>query len=248
MIYIKTQQEINGIKQACLIWKKVKQALIANCKPGVTTAWLDKIASKIIKQNNAIASFYQYNGFPSHICISINEQIIHGIASNYKLKAKDIVTFDVGVTYNNYTCDAAFSVVLDSKNKKANDINDATIDCLNQAILQVKPGNYTGDISYAIQQTAKKYGYHVIKNYGGHGCGLKIHEDPIILCYGKKTTGCLLRPGMTICIEPMLMSGSDEYFIDPTNQWTVIAKNKQLTCHHEHMVLVTKNGCEILTN
>lgn len=248
MIYIKSNQEIKRIKQACLIWKKIKQVLLAHCKPGVTTLQLDKLANDVCKKYQATASFYQHNGFPSHICISVNEQIIHGVASNYKLNLRDLVTFDIGVTYNGCVCDAAFSVVLDPNNKKANHINEATIDCLNQAILQVKPGNYTGDISYTIQQTAKKHGYQVIKNFGGHGCGLKLHEDPIILCYGKKATGCLLRPGMTICIEPMLMTYSDKYIIDSNNQWTVSASNKQLTCHYEHMVLVNENGCEILTN
>ena len=248
MVYIKSQKEIEGIKQACVIWKKVKQALITHTKPGITTLELDQIATNTARQYNAIMSFYHHQGFPGNICISVNEQIIHGVPSTYKLKFDDIVTFDVGITYNNYICDAAFSLVLNPNNEKAIKINEATIDCLNQAILEVKPGNHIGDISYKIDEVAKAHGFVVIKNFGGHGCGLKLHEDPIILCYGQKATGCLLRPGMIICIEPMLMTKSNKYVIDPNNQWTVSAKNKQLTCNHEHMVLVTQNGCEILTN
>lgn len=247
MIYIKSEKEIVGITKACEIWKKVKQELRKNTKPGISTKQLDKIAADVIAKYKATPSFYKYDGFPGHICISVNEQLIHGIPNDYVLKKSDIVTFDVGVTFEGYICDAAFSVVLDNTNRDALEIHEATLDCLRNAIKEVKEGARIGDISYAIQETAFYHGYEVIKDYGGHGCGLKVHEDPIILNWGKPGTGTKLKAGMVICIEPMLMTTSDKYVVDPENNWTVSSANGRLTCHEEHMVLVTELGCQVLT-
>jgi len=247
MIYLKSEKDLVGIRQACDIWKKVKQALIKATKPGVSTKELDQLAANVMKEFHATPSFYQYDGFPGYICISVNQELIHGIANDYKLKQSDMVTFDIGVTYKGYVCDAAFSIVLDNNNKKALDIQKATLECLDNAIKMIKPGNRIGDISHAIDVTAKQYGYEVVKDFGGHGCGLKVHEDPIILCYGDANTGIKIHEGMVLCIEPMLMTDSDEYVINPKNNWTVSSANGKLTCHEEHMVYVTKDGCEILT-
>lgn len=248
MIYIKSQQDIAKIKEACKIWKKVRHVLQKKTKPGMKTGQLDQIAAETIKKNGAIPTFFNYKGFPGNICISVNDELIHGIGSQYELKNDDMVTFDIGVTYQKYICDAAFTIVLDKKNEKANAINDATWQCLHQAIKMIHPNVKIGNISNKINEIATKKGYKVIKNYGGHGCGIKLHEDPLILNYGAKNTGCCLRVGMIICLEPMLMTESDKYIVDPVNKWTIKAQNKKLTCHNEHMVLVTKNGYEILTN
>lgn len=247
MIYIKSQEDIQGIKKACAIWKKVKKALLKATKPGVSTKKLDKLAADVIYKNKATPSFYKHEGFPGYICISVNEQIIHGVASDYVLKKSDMITFDIGVTYKGYICDAAFSVVLDEANIEATQIQLATLDCLEKGIEAIKPGATVGDISHAIETTATQHGYQVIKNFGGHGCGLKVHEDPIILNYGPAHSGPKLRPGMVICIEPMLMTDSDEYVVDPITHWTVSSKNGKLNCHEEHMVLVTETGAEVLT-
>lgn len=247
MIYLKSEKDIVGIRKACAIWKIVKAELIKACKPGISTKQLDQIAADVIAKNGASCSFYQYEGFPGHICISVNEQLIHGIPSDYVLKASDLVKFDVGVTYEGYVCDAAFSVVLDVKNIEALEIQNATIDCLKTSIQLIKAGVRIGDISYAIQECAYYHGYEVIKDYGGHGCGLHVHEDPIILNWGPADQGTKLKSGMVICIEPMLMTDSDQYVVDKTNNWTVSSANGKLTCHEEHMVLVTDLGFEILT-
>lgn len=247
MIYLKSKEDIEGIKEAAKIWKKVKAALIKATKPGVSTKKLDQLAADVIYENKAIPSFYKYEGFPGYICISVNQELIHGIASNYVLKSSDIVTFDIGVTYKGYVCDAAFSIILDETNIEAKNIQLATLECLKAGIEAIKPNGFIGDISHAIKTTASHYGYQVIKDYGGHGCGLKVHEDPIILNYGKPHTGIQIKPGMVICIEPMLMTDSDEYIVDESNHWTVSAKNGKLTCHEEHMVVVTEDGYEILT-
>ncbi|XQP55714.1 MAG: type I methionyl aminopeptidase [Mycoplasmoidaceae bacterium] len=247
MIYLKSEKEVLGISKACAIWKKVKAELRKYTKPGISTKELDQIAADVIQKNGASCSFYQYQNFPGHICISVNEQLIHGIPSDYILKKSDIVKFDIGVTFEGYVCDAAFSVVLDNNNQEALEIQEAAKDCLRTAIDRIKAGVRIGDISYAIQETAFYHGYEVIKDYGGHGCGLKVHEDPIILNYGQPGTGIKLKAGMVLCIEPMLMTESDKYVVDPQNGWTVSAANGKLTCHEEHMVLVTELGCHVLT-
>ncbi len=246
MIIIKSNTEIEKIKKACSVWKTVRQALIANAKPGVSLKELDELSHKITLENNCESPFHQYNGFPGYNCISVNEVIIHGVATEYKLKMFDMVTFDVGISYEGYICDAAFTVII-GDNPEAQKISDVCYQALLEGIKEVKPNNYVGDISNAIEQFVKSKGYHVIKDFGGHGCGRKLHEDPMILNYGKPKTGEMLRPNMVICIEPMILTDNPKYYIDKKDNWSVIAKNKKLTCHWEHMVLVTDNGCEILT-
>lgn len=248
MINIKTPEQIAGIKSACEIWKKVRTKLIEYIKPGISTKSLDKYANKVIRSFDAISTFYKLYDFPGYICISVNDQIIHGIGNDYIIKENDLITCDVGVTYNNYVCDAAFSIIVAPNNNiEAQKILNATYECLIQGIKQIKPNAYLGDISWTIENTAKKNNYEVIKNYGGHGCGLAPHEDPIILDYGEKNTGIKLIPGMVLCIEPMLLTDSDKHIVDKSNHWTVYSKNHKLTCHYEHMVLVTNTGYEILT-
>lgn len=249
MIYLKSSKDIELIKQACNIWKKVKTALISATKPGITTKALDELANKIIVENKATPAFYQYNGFPGYICISVNDVLLHGIGSDYKLQAGDLVSYDIGVNYEKRICDAAFSLIVPGKdNEKAARILAATEEALLSTIAICKPGVTTGDLGYNINAIASKYHYDVIKDFSGHGCGIKLHEDPMIFCFGKKDHGTKLVKNMVICIEPMLMSGSDKYYIDKKDGWTVYAKNHQLTCHCEHMILITENGFEILTN
>jgi methionyl aminopeptidase len=194
----------------------------------MTTNELDKIALDVITQNNATPTFLNYGGFPKNICISINEELIHGIPSSRKIKNGDMITFDVGVTYMKYICDSAFTVIL-GINKEAQKINDATYECLIESIKEIKPDNVTGDISNKIENIAKTNHYEVIKDYSGHGCGIKLHEDPQISCFGDKHSGTKLKPGMILCIEPMLMTDSDEYYTESNN--TVVARNHKLTCH-----------------
>ncbi|MDE7433635.1 MAG: type I methionyl aminopeptidase [Mycoplasmoidaceae bacterium] len=192
--------------------------LIDATKPGVSLITLDKLANKTAKQNNASCSFYKYSGFPGHICISVNDQLIHGIPTDYVLKENDLITFDVGITYQEHFCDAAFSLVVSpSNNQKANDINEVTKLALDEALKLIKPDNYTGDIGAKIYEVASSHGYDVIRDYSGHGCGNHIHEDPMIFCYGKPHTGIKLRKNMVLCVEPMLMTNTHEYYVDSKN-------------------------------
>ncbi|GHU26476.1 hypothetical protein FACS1894152_1170 [Bacilli bacterium] len=193
--------------------------LIASCKAGTSLITLDEMADQLIKKLGGTCSFYQHHGFPGHICISVNQQLIHGIPDDYIIQPNDLVTFDVGVTYNNHLCDAAYTVlVAPGDNADARRISEVTHECLMESIKEIKPGNYTGDISHKIYQIAKINGYEVIKDFGGHGCGNQVHEDPMILNYGEPGSGVRLVKGMVLCIEPMLMTKSDKYFIDSQNQ------------------------------
>lgn len=246
MILIKSEFEILKIRKACDVWKKVRDELIKNTKEGISLKELDVLSHKITLENNCTSPFYQYNGFPGYNCISVNDVIIHGVANDYKLKKFDMVTFDVGVAFENYICDAAFTVII-GDNQEAINISNVCYQALYEGIKKVKPGSKVGDISNAIEQFVTSNGYFVIKDFGGHGCGRKLHEDPIILNYGKENTGPTLKKNMVICIEPMILTGSDKYYIDKKDNWSVVSKNRKLTCHWEHMVLVTENGYEILT-
>ena len=247
MIYIKSKRDIELIKQAAAIWKETKKILFDAAQVGISLKTLDEIAANYIESQKATCSFYQYNDFPGHICISVNDQLIHGVPNDYVIQPGDLIKFDVGVTYHNHVCDAAFTKIIAPKSKPAIAIEKACWECLDEAIKQVKPNHHIGDVASAIEVTAKKYGYEVIKDYGGHGCGNHVHEDPIILNYGQPNTGIKMVKGMVLCIEPMLLTNSDQYYVDPYNDWTVISCNHQLTCHCEHMVLVTDDGCEVLT-
>ncbi|MDR2829281.1 MAG: type I methionyl aminopeptidase [Mycoplasmataceae bacterium] len=245
MIYVKSNKEIIGIKKACVIWKEVRQALKDATKVGISTIELDNIAQDVINKHNAIPTFLNYGGFPRNICISINDELIHGIPSKRIIKDKDMITFDVGVTYDGYVCDSAFTIIV-GKNIEAQKISDAAYEALMETINLIAPGVHTGDLGRKTESIAQAHGYEVIKDFSGHGCGKKLHEDPQIFNFGKNGNGTKLVSGMTICIEPMLFTGSDQYYIEP-NDWTVVSKNHKLTCHWEHMVLVTENGYEILT-
>jgi methionyl aminopeptidase len=188
--------------------------LITNTKVGANLNELDQKVADLVHSLGATCSFYQYNGFPKHLCISINDELIHGIPRDYEIKPNDLVTYDLGITYQKHICDAAFTIHVAPSEDAPTKISEATKDALIQAIAMVKPGNYIGDISHAIGETAFKHGYTVIKDFGGHGCGNHLHEDPMILNFGEPKTGPKIVKGMTLCIEPMLMTGSDAYYID----------------------------------
>lgn len=246
MIIIKSQYDIMQIEKASSVWKLVRDDFFKFVKPNISLIELDNRAKQIIEENGCKCAFYNYNGFPGNICISVNDVIIHGVPNSYVLKDGDLVSFDIGVDYNGYICDAAFTIVI-GENPEASKINEVCFNSLMKGIEQAIPNNYVGDISYAIEEYVTNNGYKVINDFGGHGCGKQLHEDPMILNYGKPKTGSKLLPGMVICIEPMILTDKNEYYIDKKDKWSVISKNHKLTCHWEHMILITKDGNKILT-
>ncbi|MCV3743625.1 type I methionyl aminopeptidase [Ureaplasma sp. ES3154-GEN] len=247
-IYIKTPTDIQNIKQAISIWKKAKEAILNKVAAGVTLLELDQLANDVIVANGGISAFKDYLGFKHHICISVNECVIHGVPTNYALKSGDKVTFDIGVKYNERYCDAAFTVVIDDANVEAQKISDVCLLAIYEATKMIKPGVSNFDVARTINKFVRKHGYYILEDFVGHGCGVEIHEDPAMPNYVNYSQfrEVKLEENMVLCLEPMILTGSKEYIIDK-DQWSVLAKNKQLTAHWEHMILITKDGCEILT-
>ncbi len=246
MISIKTKREIELLKIAGEITGSTHKYLEQFIKPGITTKELDKLAYDYIISRNAYPSFKNYNGYPGSICTSVNEEVVHGIPGNRKLKEGDIISIDIGACYKGYHGDSAWTYAVGSISDKKSYLMEHTEESLFEGLKQIKPGNHIGDIGNAIEQYAIKHNLGVVKELVGHGVGNHLHEEPDIPNYGKKGTGPLLKEGMVIAVEPMLNLGTaDVYILD--DDWTIITADDKPSAHFEHTVLVTKDGYEILT-
>ena len=246
MINIKSPREIELMRVAGEIVGDTHKYLQPYLKPGITTKEIDSLARDYILSRNATPSCYHYQGYPANICISINEEVVHGIASNRKLKDGDIVTLDICACYKGYHGDSAWTYAVGSISEDKKNLMKYTEKALYEGLNEVKVGNHIGDIGYAIEQYAKKHNLGVVKELCGHGVGNHLHEDPDVPNYGQKNTGPLLKEGMVIAVEPMLNLGTaDVYLLD--DEWTVKTQDNQPSAHFEHTVLVTKDGYEIMT-
>jgi methionyl aminopeptidase len=234
------------------ILAEILRLLASKVEPGISGDELEKIAEKEVKKYKVISSFKNYkthkNGapFPSIICLSINDEIVHGIPFKKIIKEGDIVSIDAGIKYKGFHSDSAVTVGAGKISNKAIKLIEVTKESLFKGIGQVKPGNRIGDIGFAVQKYAEKNGFSVVRNLVGHGVGRSIHEPPEVPNFGNKGTGLKLCPGMTFAIEPMLNEGS--YYIKcDDDEWTIRTTDGKLSAHFEHTVAVTENGCEILT-
>lgn len=246
MISIKSEREIELMRQAGYLVSLTHQYLKPYIKEGITTKQLDQLAYDFIKGHNAEPSCLGYEGFPATLCTSVNDEVVHGIPNNYKLKNGDIVTIDMVIGYKGYQGDAAWTYTVGEVDDDKKYLMQHTENALYKGIEMVKPGNRVGDISFAIQKYANEHNLGIVKELCGHGIGTDMHEEPDIPNYGKKGTGPRLKEGMVICIEPMLNLGtSDIYLMD--DEWTVKTLDGKPAAHFEHTVLVTKDGYEILT-
>lgn len=247
MVSIKSQSEIQNIKAASQVVALIHKELAKIIKVGITGKMLDKVAAQIIKENNAVPSFLNYHGFPATICVSVNEQLIHGIPNDKPFKMNDIVKIDAGAAVNGYHADAAFTMCVGGKpTLEQTKLINVTKESLNKAIAIIAPGVRIGDISNTIQTYVESEGFYLPTSYTGHGIGKKLHEDPAIPNVGKPNTGIKLQSGMTVCIEPMVQTTTDKILI-LSDKWTVVAADKQQTAHFEHTIIVTNDGCEVLT-
>lgn len=245
---IKTSSEIESMRIAGAICSQILGLLCRSVKSGMSTKQLASIAADKIQKNQVQASFLDYNGFPEVICISVNDEVVHGIPKKTKiLKNGDIVSFDLGITYKGMIVDSARSVIVGSGDKKLHKLLNATKDSLDAGIEQIKHNCHVGDISEAVETELKRHKYGVIKDLVGHGVGHLVHEEPNIPNFGKKGAGPLLKAGMTVAIEPMATMGSHNVFID-NDGWTVKTRDGSLAAHFEHTVLITKEGREVLTS
>ncbi len=245
-IHLKTPEEIERIRESGRIVAQTLQLLKDNIAPGVSTSELDRLTERFINENGGTPSFKGYHGFPSSVCCSVNEEVVHGIPGPKKLKVGDMITLDVGVYKNGYHGDAATTVAVGNVGTEAQQLMKVTEEALYLGIQHAQPGARLGDIGHAIQTLAKQYHYGVVREYTGHGVGRELHEAPHVMHYGKANTGLRLKPGMVFTIEPMLTSGSHEIRVKKDG-WTAVTKDKSLCAQFEHTIVITPQGPEILT-
>ena len=246
MISIKTEHEIELLRRAGHIVWLTHQHLKPYIKPGITTKELDKIAYDFIISQDATPSFLNYNGFPGSICTSINEEVVHGIPSNRKLKNGDIISIDIGACYKGYHGDSAWSYPVGDVSDKKKYILEHTEKALFEGLKEIKAGIKIGDIGNAIETYAHKHKLGVVRELVGHGVGNHLHEEPDVPNYGKKGTGITLKENMVIAVEPMLNLGTREVFM-LEDDWTIVTGDNKPSAHFEHTIVVRKNGYEILT-
>lgn len=247
MITIKSPREIALMKEASQILVTARQALFEKIQPGISTEALDQHADKIIRDLGGIPSFKDYEGYPKSICTSVNEVVIHGIPSEKViLKDGDIISIDIGVNVKGYHADSAFTYAVGNISEDAKQLLEVTEKALYIGIQEARPGNYVSNIGHAIENFIKPYGYGIVETFTGHGIGKELHESPQVLNYGPKNQGPKLKPGMTICIEPMINLGTKDVKV-LQDGWTVVTEDKSLSAHFEHMILITEDGCEIMT-
>lgn len=246
MITLKSKREIEFMRIAGNIVYKTHQYLKPFLKPGVTTQEIDDLADKYIRSLDAIPSCKNYQGYPAAICISVNDEVVHGIAGKRKLQNGDIVTLDICACYKGYHGDSAWSYPIGMIDDEKAHLMELTEKSLYVGLEQVKPGNRIGDIGHAIQTYAETNGLGVVKELCGHGIGTNLHEDPDVPNYGIPNTGVRLREGMVIAVEPMLTAGRPDIEI-LDDEWTIVTMDGHPAAHFEHTVVVTADGYEILT-
>lgn len=246
MISIKSRQEIELMRQAGMMVSKTHKYLKQYIKPGITTKELDRLAEDYIRSMGGVPTCKGYEGFPATLCTSVNDEVVHGIPGNRKLKNGDIITIDMVIGYKGYQGDAAWTYAVGDITNEKKYLMKHTEESLYEGIKMVKPGARIGDISHAIEVYAIKHDLGIVRELVGHGIGTEMHEDPDVPNYGKPGHGPKLKEGMTICIEPMLNLGVSDIYIED-DEWTIKTYDGKPSAHYEHTVLVTKDGYEILT-
>jgi methionyl aminopeptidase len=246
MIIGKSKKEIEKMRASGKLAGQVLSHLRTLVEPGISTIEIDKVAEKMIRDAGAIPTFKGYNGFPYSICASVNEQVVHGFPSGYKLKEGDIFSIDCGVTLEGFVGDTATTVPVGKVDENRLKLIKVTEECLELAIEQCRPGNHLGDIGWAVQEHAEANGYSVVRDYVGHGIGRRMHEDPQIPNYGKPGHGPKIKPGYVFAVEPMVNKGS-HFTKVLSDGWTVVTMDGQPSAHVEHTIAITESGPEVLT-
>ena len=247
MIVLKTGRELKVMREACRISAEALKLAGSAVEPGVTTAELDKIAEKYILSQGAKPNFKNYNGYPATACISINNEVIHGIPSKKRvIQAGDIVSIDLGACFEGYHGDNAATFACGDVSDEAKRLMDTTRESLYEGIAAAVSGGRLGDIGAAVQQYVEKRGYSVVRQFVGHGIGTKLHEAPEVPNFGTQGRGIRLMPGMTLAIEPMINIGGPDVKVMPDG-WTVLTKDGSLSAHFEHTIVITPDGPQIMT-
>ena len=246
-ITIKSPEQIKKMRAAGDILRRLDLVLQAEIKAGITTKELDTIAEDFIRSNGAIPGFKGYGGFPGTLCISVNEEVIHGIPGPRKLKDGDIVSIDMGSIVDGFYGDCARTYGVGEISEADKKLIEVTKQSFFEGIKYAKAGNHLYEISAAIQKYVESNGFSVVRDLCGHGVGVEFHEEPDVEHFGKKGTGMLLVPGMTFTIEPMINMGTHEVFVDEEDDWTVVTEDELPSAQWEHTFVMTENGLEILT-
>lgn len=247
MIPLKSEKDLEMIRRSGKILARVMKKIQESTKIGMTTAEIDQLAENLLAKENVASAFKGYNGFPATTCISINEEIVHGIPGNRELEDGDIVGLDLGINYQGYFTDIAITMPIGKVDSRLKRLIEVTKKALFEGIKEAKVDNHLYDISYAIQNYVEKNGFSVVRQFVGHGIGKELHEEPEIPNFGRPHQGPLLKSGMVFAIEPMVNIGSWESEI-LDNGWTAVTKDRSSSAHFEHTVVITDSGPEILTS
>ena len=246
MIILKSERDLEAMRPACMVAATVLDDVAAFIRPGLTTQEVDEYAATRIKAYGAKSAFLGYRKYPCQICISVNEQVVHGLAGPTVLRFGDIVSLDVGVMHNGFVGDTARTVAVGGCDLRAQQLMDVTEKALYEGIAQALPGQRVVDISRAVQQYVEANGFSVVREFVGHGVGRSVHEEPQVPNYVEGRRSARLRPGMTLAIEPMVNAGQPGVKI-LNDGWTVVTQDGSLSAHFEHTVLITEGAPEILT-
>lgn len=246
-VTIKSAREIELMREAGRILAAVHEELGKALKPGMSTMDIDRLGEKLIRSYGCIPSFKNYNGYPASICVSVNDEVVHGIPNKHRIIHEgDIVSLDAGVIYNGYHSDAARTHAIGKVSPEAEKLIEVTKQCFFEGIKYAKAGNHLNDISSAIQAYAESFGYGVVRDLVGHGIGTHLHEDPEVPNFSQKRRGIRLEPGMTLAIEPMINMGRpDVAWLD--DDWTVVTDDGSLSAHYENTIVITEGEPEILS-
>ena len=246
MVTLKSAREIETMRRSGKITAKVLTDLMQAVRPGITTRFLDEMAEKGIRDLGGIPTFKGYHDYPASICASVNDEVVHGIPGDYVLREGDLLSIDIGTTFEGYVSDSAVTVPVGAISANARRLLEVTQECLMAGIAQMRKGNHLGDIGAAVQKHAEAAGYGVVRELVGHGIGTAMHEEPQVPNYGKAGAGMILRPGLVLAIEPMITEG--DYRVEILKDgWTVVTADGKLSAHFEHTIAVTEDGPKILT-
>lgn len=246
MVIYKTADEIELIRESAVILGKAHAEVTKCIRPGIKTIELDRVAEEYIRDNNGVPSFKNYNGFPGTLCISLNDQVVHGIPGDYELKDGDVVSVDCGVLLNGFHSDSAYTYCVGESDPKVEALLKATKESLYKGIEKAVSGGRLGDISFAVQDYVEQKGYSVVRELVGHGIGRKLHEAPEVPNYGKRGKGLKLKEGLVIAVEPMINLGKKEV-VQEADGWTIRTIDRMPSAHFEHTVAVAKGKVDVLT-
>ena len=246
MLYCKTDEEVGFMRESNLLVSRTLGEIASLIKPGITTLYLDKIAEEYIRDNGALPGFKGYGGFPATLCTSVNDEVVHGIPSEYILKEGDIISVDCGVILNGWYGDSAYTFAVGEIKDEIQRLLDYTRASLEEGVKEAVAGNRVGDISFAVQSKAESGGYSVVRELVGHGLGKKLHEPPEVANWGKKGTGPKMEKGLVICIEPMINAGKKET-IQMSDGWTIKTADGKVSAHFEYAVAVDRGKADVLT-